>query len=35
VLGTSAMATQHQSWLALLMASIIGLWIADVYVATG
>ena len=34
-LGTSAMATQHQSWLALLMASIIGLWIADAYVATG
>jgi hypothetical protein len=33
-LGMSAMATQHQSWLALLMASIIGLWIADVYVAT-
>jgi hypothetical protein len=32
--GTSAMATQHQSWLALLMASIIGLWIADAYVAT-
>ena len=34
-LGMSAVATQHQSWLALFMVTIIGLWIADAYVATG
>ncbi len=34
-LGVGALATQHQSFLALFMASIIGLWIAGEYVRTG
>jgi hypothetical protein len=33
-LGVGALATQHQSFLALFMASIIGLWIAGEYVRT-
>ena len=33
--GISAMATQYESWLALLMATIMGLWIADAYARAG
>jgi len=32
--GVGALATQHQSFLALFMASFIGLWIAGEYVRT-
>ncbi len=35
VFGVGALATQHQSFLALFMASFIGLWIAGEYVRTG
>ena len=34
-LGICALATQHDSFLALFMASFIGLWIAGAYVRTG